>query len=538
MTWKTDFSLVVMALALLGAATLGAQGVPNLFVTAESCMACHNGLLTPAGEDVSIGVGWRGSMMANAARDPYWQAAVRRETLVHPTAAAVIENECSACHMPMARFQANAEGRQGEIFSHLPLSHGADPADLMAADGVSCAVCHQIGEEGLGERSSFTAGFHLDTTTPEGERKIYGPYDVGEGRMSLMRSASRFLPAKGEHTQSAELCATCHTLFTHTLDADGEVVGELPEQVPYLEWKHSAYAGEKSCQDCHMPVVEGEMAISSVLGVSRTEVSRHVFRGGNILMPRILNAHRQALAVAALPQELAATVEQTTQNLQTRAGTVALENISVADGRLRAEVVIINLAGHKLPSAYPSRRVWIHFRVQDSNGDIVFDSGAFKADGSIAGNDNDADPEHFEPHYDTIDHPEKVQIYEAIMGDPDGSVTTVLLSASTYLKDNRLLPEGFDKSTADHDIAVHGGAGEDSDFLGGGDRVVYVVDLGGGVGPFTVEAELWYQPIAYRWAHNLADREAPEIDRFIGYYEEMAGESAVILAGSKKATAQ
>jgi malate dehydrogenase (oxaloacetate-decarboxylating) len=78
-------------------------------------MACHNGLVTPAGEDVSIGVGWRGSMMANAARDPYWQAAVRRETLVHPTAATAIQNECSACHMPMARFQANAEGRQGDI---------------------------------------------------------------------------------------------------------------------------------------------------------------------------------------------------------------------------------------------------------------------------------------------------------------------------------------------------------------------------------------------------------------------------------------
>jgi hypothetical protein len=500
-------------------------------------MACHNGLLTPAGEDVSIGVGWRGSMMANAARDPYWQAAVRRETLVHPTAAAVIENECSACHMPMARFQANAEGRMGEIFSHLPLSHGADPADLRAADGVSCAVCHQIGEEGLGERSSFTAGFSLDTTTPEGERRVYGPYDVGEGRMHLMRSASSFLPEKGEHIQSSELCATCHTLFTHTLDDEGEVVGELPEQVPYLEWKHSAYAGEKSCQDCHMPVIEGEMAISSVLGVSRQGVSRHVFRGGNILMPRILNTHRQVLAVTALPQELATTVEQTTKNLQTRAGMVSLEEFEVDGGVLRAEVVITNLAGHKLPSAYPSRRVWIHFVVRNAEGEIVFESGAFEPDGSIVGNDNDADPARFEPHYDTIDHPEKVQIYEAIMGEPDGSVTTVLLSAITYLKDNRLLPDGFDKTTADHDIAVHGGAGEDEDFVGGGDRIGYSVDLGGADGPFTVEAALWYQPVAYRWAHNLGDQEAPEIERFIGYYEEMAGKSAVILASARKAVA-
>ena len=44
----------------------------------------ENGLVSPAGEDVSIGVSWRSSMMANSARDPYWQAAVRREVLHHP----------------------------------------------------------------------------------------------------------------------------------------------------------------------------------------------------------------------------------------------------------------------------------------------------------------------------------------------------------------------------------------------------------------------------------------------------------------------
>ena len=39
-------------------------------------------------------------MKANAARDPYWQAAARREMLEHPTAAAAIQGECSKCHMP------------------------------------------------------------------------------------------------------------------------------------------------------------------------------------------------------------------------------------------------------------------------------------------------------------------------------------------------------------------------------------------------------------------------------------------------------
>ena len=531
MTRKLD-SVSAMALIFLSAASVTAQ-VPDLFVTSSSCMACHNGLVTPEGEDVSIGVGWRGSMMANAARDPYWHAAVRRETLVHPTASAAIQNECSACHMPMDRFQANAEGRMGEIFSHLPLSHGAEPEGLAAADGVSCSVCHQIQANGLGERSSFTAGFSLDTTTPAGERRVFGPYDVNEGRTSLMRSASRFLPHKGDHIQSSELCASCHTLFTHTLDANGEVVGELPEQVPYLEWKHSAFSGVTSCQFCHMPVVDGEMAISSVLGVPREAVSRHVFRGGNVLMPRILNAHRQELAVMALPQELQTTAQQTAKNLETAAATISLVNTEVSGESFRTEVVITNLAGHKLPSAYPSRRVWIHLTVRDGAGSVIFESGRFNPDGSIEGNDNDVDSSRFEQHYEEISNPGQVQIYEPILADPDGAVTTVLLSAITYTKDNRLLPQGFDKTTAEKAVAVNGRAVNDSNFGSGGDRIRYRVDVSGATGLFTVSAELWYQPVSYRWAHNLGHQEAEEIERFIGYYEAAAGSSAVILVSAK-----
>ena len=47
------------------------------FETSDRCVACHNGMTTPTGEDISIGVDWRTSIMANAGRDPYWMAAVR-----------------------------------------------------------------------------------------------------------------------------------------------------------------------------------------------------------------------------------------------------------------------------------------------------------------------------------------------------------------------------------------------------------------------------------------------------------------------------
>src|SRR5438034_9368402 len=83
------------------------------FQTSDRCMACHNGLTTPTGEDISIGVNWRTSMMANSGRDPYWMAGVRRELIDHPAAAALIQDECTICHMPMMRYEAKLAGGDG-----------------------------------------------------------------------------------------------------------------------------------------------------------------------------------------------------------------------------------------------------------------------------------------------------------------------------------------------------------------------------------------------------------------------------------------
>ena len=92
----------------------------SLFTHSDNCVACHNNLATPSGEDVSIGATWRSTMMANSARDPYWQAGVRRETIDHPSHAADIQDECAACHMPMPQRIASAAGGKGEVFAHLP----------------------------------------------------------------------------------------------------------------------------------------------------------------------------------------------------------------------------------------------------------------------------------------------------------------------------------------------------------------------------------------------------------------------------------
>jgi hypothetical protein len=170
--------------------------------------------------------------------------------------------------------------------------------------------------------------------------------------------------------------------------------------------------------------------------------------------------------------------------------------------------------------------------VRDRNDRVVFESGAVRPDGSIVGNDNDADPARFEPHYREVDSPEQVEIYEDILGDPNGNVTTGLLTGIRYLKDNRLLPHGFDKASAEKDVAVIGEAADDPDFTGAGDRIRYTAVLGDSQGPYRVEAELWYQPIGFRWANNLKpyDAKAAEPMRFNRFYDSMGPATGVVIA--------
>jgi hypothetical protein len=526
-TWLLAFIQVTSATQIAAGATPAAHD-PVAFETADNCIACHNGLTTPAGEDVSIGVAWRASMMANSSRDPYWQAAVRRETIDHPSKRQAIEDECAICHMPMARAAAHAAGREGEVFRLLPGTGSTSEEHRLAADGVSCTLCHQIAPERLGSRESFVGGFVI-ARPHQGERRMFGPYDVDRGLTTVMRSATGVRPAAAEHLRQSEVCATCHTLYTQAFTAAGQPAGTLPEQVPFLEWGHSAFARERSCQSCHMPDAEAT-PIASVLGEPRERMARHTFLGGNFFMLRMLNTHRQELGVIAPSQELNAAALATLRQLDTLTATIAIARTEVRDHILEAEVVVRNLTGHKLPTGYPSRRTWIHFTVRDARGQPIFESGGVTPSGAIEGNDNDADPRRFEPHYQEIRSVDDVQIYESVMADTAGAVTTGLLRATHFIKDNRLLPRGFDKSTAPDDIAVRGAALQDPDFTAEGDRVRYAVDLRGASGPFVVDAELRYQPIGFRWADNLRAYDATEPQRFVRYYDGMAAGSSAVLA--------
>jgi hypothetical protein len=279
-----------------------------------------------------------------------------------------------------------------------------------------------------------------------------------------------------------------------------------------------------------MPEVHEPVAITSVFGERRQGMHRHEFVGANFFMLGMLNAHRDELSVKALPQDLKLTRDETINFLRSESARLSLRELQQSGRTLRINVLVENLTGHKFPTAYPSRRAWLHLVVRDRSGTALFESGKLNPDGSIVGNDNDADPLKFEPYYSLITSPDQVQIFEPILKDYNGRVTTGLLSAVGYFKDSRILPCGFDKATANADIAVVGDAAADPEFTGGATVVRYDVDTRDFTGPFRVEVELWYQPIGFRWAHNLGGYQMKEPQRFVGYFEEMAGSSALLLA--------
>lgn len=515
-----------------------------LFTTSTHCIACHSQLRSPDGEDISIGYEWRGSIMANSARDPYWQASIRREVMDHPDAAATVEDKCSTCHMPMQRFQARAEGLRGEVLKYLAsvsdgtamhepdgeLENAKDIKGALAADGVGCTLCHQILSDNLGKPSSLDGGFVIDTVKRPDAREVFGPYDTPDkGQQRIMHSSVAFLPARGDHVKQSELCATCHTLITESIGEDGGPSGKLPEQMPFQEWQHSAYSHTDSCQSCHMTQVPGKVPITSVHAESHEGMMRHTFVGGNAFMSRILKDNAGELGVNATAEELEGSAQRSEKFLAEKTALLEITEIRLSGRRLSFDVTVLNKAGHKLPTGYPARRAWLHVIVRDRQGKTVFESGALKPDGSIVGNDNDADAQKFEPHYTGITSGDQVQIYESIMGDAKGRVTTGLLHGVGYLKDNRLLPRGFNKQTADSQIAVIGGALHDAGFRGGEDIVAYAVTVGGGA-PYSVTAELLYESIGYRWAENLRGYRAKEPQRFVGYFQEHAHAAGKLIA--------
>jgi hypothetical protein len=488
------------------------------------CALCHSGLTDEAGNDVSNDAQWRSTMMANAAKDPLWQAKISSEVnRALPKWKETIEDKCSRCHMGMARYQLKTDDPDAPVEVLVP--GFLDPAHYLheaAMDGVSCTLCHQVQPDKLGTPGSFTGKYFIDTTTVPPDRLIFGPYDLP--RQNPMQRNSGFLPTPESmtepHLTDSAHCGSCHTLYTPALDAGGEYVGDFPEQATYLEWEHSGLT--ETCQDCHLPDAVGSVVISNrpPTLAARTPFGQHHYVGGNSFMVNLLKTNAVDLGVTADTVHFDDTLSRTLVQLQEHTAKLTAE-ATLTGNALSVTVDVENLAGHKLPSGLPSRRCWLHVVVTDANNNTIFESGKPLDEGKIQGNDAD-DPDSllpYEPHYDTITSADQVQIYEPIMLNTDGEVTYTLLRAISYAKDNRLLPAGFDKGSAADDITVYGDAYGDANFVGGSDQVTYEINVAGAKGNLNITVALLYQTLSYPFVADLANTSTDLVTRFMGMYD-------------------
>ncbi|MBK9262846.1 MAG: hypothetical protein IPM54_23965 [Polyangiaceae bacterium] len=485
------------------------------FATHSQCAQCHFGgpettlLHDPAGNDISPVYLWRSSMMAFAARDPYYLAIFGEELLKQTNDKAFVETTCTRCHAPAGSVEHEQTGGHLTFDS---LMSGDTPETNLGRDGVTCTLCHQIADENLGKTASFTGGFTIGY-----ERKIYGPHLVP--KVDPMQLIVNYTPTSAGHITTSEVCATCHTVVIPIMK-NGKKQGDFLEQAPYLEWKNSTYSPGVPCGTCHMPTKDDNMVdLESPIAKwpdglpPRKPFGKHRFSGGNAYMLRLL-ADNVAFTGSTVPSSELLEAADAAESHLAEGAAVSILTSSLEGETLAVVVSIENHTGHKLPTAYPGRRVWVHLRAEGSSGEVLFESGGFDASGALvdrAGKRLDV-ADAVMPHRDVIQSENEVQVYESIAKNAAGKPTHLPLESVGYLKDNRILPVGWSKSDQWIEWIGPVGVTGDLSFGAGLDLVEYRIPKGSAVKRVTVR--LLYQTVRPTELEAIAKVPHPAAVRF------------------------
>lgn len=480
------------------------------------CDRCHTAgqvaMRDSRGRDISPVAEVRASMMGLAARDPYYLAALEREVAANPGAASAIEAICLRCHAPVGATEARGALTLGDLVA------GEGDAAALGREGIGCAGCHALDPDGLGEERT------LGRPALREDRISFGALPAPLAEAMVVMSNTR--PVGAPHVSQSRLCASCHTVLVRRLDERGAPIGEeLAEQATYLEWRNSEFQDEvapagaraTTCQGCHMPATEDELGRGAPIATAistrppdapvREGYRRHALRGGNAYLLERLAANAAWLNAGASAAELAGAASATLEFLQRSA------RLEIAGGREALAVTVVNETGHKLPTGYPSRRMWLHVVAVDDRGAAVFESGRFdERSGALldgAGRRLDG-PGAILAHRTSIDSADHPIVWEAVPVDARGRRTHLLLGTAAFAKDNRILPAGW---RADHPDAGRTraiGTGGDPDFAPGRDTVTFRLPAAAR----TVRVQLLYQPIPPETIESYEPRDGAAAARF------------------------
>lgn len=502
-------------------------GFNVLFAGSGECLLCHNSMTDAQGKPVGILNDWRSTMMSNAAKDPFWRAKVSHETLINPVHADVLEDICSRCHAPLGNFNAHHMGQT--LYSIAEME-----TDPLALDGISCTTCHLIKIETFG---TYSGNLIIDTN-----KTTYGPYE--NPFSNPMVNQTGYTPTFSSHITSSKLCGSCHTLITNSVDLEGNPTGEsFVEQAIYHEWINSVYPeNEQTCQTCHVPRIFDTVKVSSMPPWldGRSPFGQHHMAGANVFMYKILKENIQSLGITAETQHFDSTISRTYYLLQESTLELDLTEINRTPDSLYLELSLKNLAGHKFPSGFPSRRAFVEIIAWNEMGDTLLHSGKMEDDFTLIGEDAT-----YEEHHFAISRNEDVQIYEMVAGDVNGEVTTVLERAYLPLKDNRLPPTGFTSTHSSYDtVQIAGNALTDEDFNklngeeGTGKDILKIqIPTLGDDGDINIISKVYYQTTSPKWLKEMFDYSSPEIDLWKELYQNSNREPILIAEDLHTSTA-
>ncbi len=357
----------------------------------------------------------------------------------------------------------------------------------LARDGISCTVCHHISDTALGDENSYTGNF---VTGPPSE--LYGPYEDITIVPKPMEHALGITPKFRDYfvssdAFSSDLCGSCHNILLPIFDNEGNQLGASYEQTTHLEWVNSDFAPGSpdflSCNDCHMPTTYHGRDLSFKIAniesdefaptthrlpdpeitlTDRDRYARHSLHGLNIFINQffqqfpIILGFRQIdfMTGTATVPSLITGQNSMIEMAQNETATVEITDLEVTPaGEVHAVVQVRNLVGHYLPSGVGFRRVFLEFVVKDKAGNALWASGRTNELGAILdGTTNEILPSEepvnfpeapFQPHYQVITEENQVQIYQELIKDSDGILTTSFLRRVDEVKDNRLRPRGY-----------------------------------------------------------------------------------------------
>lgn len=472
--------------------------VPNMLVRREvkdkATGKSHNELL-----NLSVYAEWRASPMGMAGRDPIFFAQLESELNTYPQKAGEIQNLCLSCHGAMGQRQyvadkgANAQFRLDGVFK----TDGPDARyGALARDGISCMVCHQMdpatvnAQENTGKFVRGPADVIYGSSPPGG---VNGPI-----RTWPMQHALGLTPVYDPYINKAEACAVCHTIVLPVETPGSSVtVGKAHEQETFLEWYYSGYQNSnpafpvakdqaRTCQDCHMnatlqgngkrvnfkvanvqdtswpvPPAQNLAPAQEITVPPRPEAGRHTLFGMNLFVLTLYDQFRTLFGLLPDTNPPAGTTDNFRFALddgewQVRNVTADVKILGVRreNGFLTATVRITNKAGHRLPSGVGFRRAWIELSVLDKQGKVLWASGRadengvlVKPDGSPLASEFTDDYRKLQPHWDVIGSEDQVQVYEERYiyrnSDGPGALNTSFLGINEVVKDNRLLPKGY-----------------------------------------------------------------------------------------------